>query len=62
MSLVIFLIGQLNCHIIGCKTRKSRLVRLDPSIQSFASQIVSSVYCLSVSVSFTMLRLLLRTT
>ena len=23
MSLVIDLIGQLNCHVIGCKTRKS---------------------------------------
>ena len=22
MSLVIDLIGQLNCHVIGCKTRK----------------------------------------
>ena len=40
MSLVIDLICQLNCHVIGCKTRKSCLVRFDPSI-------VRSVYCLS---------------
>ena len=32
MSLVIDLIGQLNCHVIDCKTRKSCLVRFDPSI------------------------------
>ena len=32
MSLVIDLIGQFNCYVIGCKTRKSRLVRFDPSI------------------------------
>ena len=32
MSLVIDLIGQLNCHVIGCKTRKSLSVRFDPSI------------------------------
>ena len=31
MSLVIDLIGQLNCHVIGCKTRKSQLVHFDPS-------------------------------
>ena len=31
MSLVIDLIGELNCHVIGCKTRKSRLVHFDPS-------------------------------
>ena len=30
MSLVIDLIGQLNCHVIGSKTRKSCLVRFDP--------------------------------
>ena len=29
MSLVIDLIGQLNGHVIGCKTRKSWLVRFD---------------------------------
>ena len=40
MSLVIDLIGQLNCHVIGCKT-----------LQSVVSQIVSSVYCLSVLAS-----------
>ena len=32
MYVVIDLIGQLNCHVIGCKTRKSWLVRFDPSI------------------------------
>ena len=31
MSLVIDLIGQLTCHVIGCKTRKSALVCFDPS-------------------------------
>ena len=25
MSLVIYLIDQLNCHVIGCKTRKKRV-------------------------------------
>ena len=32
MFLVTELIGQLNCHVIGCKTCKSCLVRFDPSI------------------------------
>ena len=32
MSLLIDLIGQLNCHVIGCKTRKNLLVRFNPSI------------------------------
>ena len=33
MSLVIDLIGQLNGHVIGCKTRKKWLkMRFDPSI------------------------------
>ena len=32
MSLVIDPIGQLNRHVIGCKTRKSLLMRFDPSI------------------------------
>ena len=32
MSLVIDLIGQLNCHVVGCETRKSCLVRFYPSI------------------------------
>ena len=32
MSLVIDLIGQLNCHFIGCMTRNSLLVRFGPSI------------------------------
>ena len=49
MSLVIDLIGQLNCHVTGCKTRKLKLIvafrsvccsgndifqhRLDPKIE-----------------------------
>ena len=32
MSLVIDPIGQLNCYVIGCKTRISSFVRFDPSI------------------------------
>ena len=47
MSLVIDLIGQLNCHVIGCKTRKSQwciLIRLKCSGQSIVSQIVRSDY------------------
>ena len=51
MSLVIYLIGQLNCHVICCKTRKRWLVRFDPSIVSLTEfwlvyfrQIVSSVF------------------
>ena len=55
MSLVIDLIGQLNCHGIGCETRKSLLLHFDPSIVlvslTIVSQIVSSVYCLTVLVS-----------
>ena len=57
MSLVIDLIGQLNWHVIDCKTRKSQTVRrvkvdyafrsVYCSGQSFVSQIV----CLSVLVS-----------
>ena len=55
MSLVIDLIGQLNCHVTGCKTRKRRLLSAFQSVycslQSIVSQIVSSVYCVSVLVS-----------
>ena len=29
MSLVIDLIGQLNCHVIGCKSRKKKSHRID---------------------------------
>ena len=32
VSLVIDLIGHLNCHVIGYKTRKGQLVRFEPSI------------------------------
>ena len=44
MPLVNDLIGQLDGHVISYKTRKSWLVRFDPSIvpvRSFVSQIVS---------------------
>ena len=54
VSLVIDLIGHLNCHVIGYKTRKGQLVRFEPSIVLvglFVSQVVSSVYCLSVLMS-----------
>ena len=52
MSPVIDLIGQLSCHVIGCKTRKNRLVRFDPSIVPVHLLLVKlSVYCLSVLVS-----------
>ena len=47
MSLVIQLIGQLNCQFIGCKTRK-KLIGSFRTVycfgQSFVSQIISSVY------------------
>ena len=49
VRLVIYLICQLISHVIGCKNRKSRSVYC--SGQSFVSQIVSLVYCLSVLVS-----------
>ena len=57
MSLVIGLIGQLNCHVIGCE---HSLIAIDAfrsfycwpsSGRSFVSQIVSSVDCLSVLMS-----------
>ena len=50
MSLVIDLIGQLNCYVIGCKTRISSLVRFDPSIVAVsllsAKLSVQSIVCL----------------
>ena len=50
MSLVIDLIGQLNCHVIGCKTRKSRLVRFDSSVVPVSLLLVKlsvqSIVCL----------------
>ena len=50
MSLVVDLIGQLNCHVIGCKTRKSWLVRFDPSIVPVSLLLVKlsvqSIVCL----------------
>ena len=42
MSLVIDLIGQLNYHVIGCKTRKRWLVRFDPSIVLVSLLLVKS--------------------
>ena len=42
MSLVIDLIGELNCHVIGCKTRTSGFVRLDPSIVLVSRLLVKS--------------------
>ena len=49
MSLVIDLIGQLNCYVNLLLA--VRLVKVDCSDQCIVSQIVSSVYCLSVLVS-----------
>ena len=60
MSLVIDLIGQLtvmllavrlvNCHVIGCKTRNSYLVRFDPSFVPVSLLLVKlsvqSIVCL----------------
>ena len=50
MSLVIDLIGQLNCHVIGCKTCNSRLVRFDPSFVPVSPLLVKlsvqSIVCL----------------
>ena len=50
MSLVIDLIGQLNCHVIGCKTRNSLLVRFDPSVVPVSLLLVKlsvqSIVCL----------------
>ena len=54
MSLVIDLVGQLNCHVIDCEDL-SKLIGAFQSIycsgRSFVSQLVSSVYCLSVLMS-----------
>ena len=44
MALVIDLIGQLNCHFIGCKTLKCRLMRFDPSIVPVSLLLVK--YCI----------------
>ena len=46
MPQVIDPIGQLNCHHIGCDTRKRKMVRFDQSIvvvSLLVCQIVSSV-------------------
>ena len=50
MSMVFDLIGQLTCHVIGCKTGKNTFRSIYCFGQSFVGQIVSSVYCLSVLV------------
>ena len=46
MSLCFDLIGQLNCHVIGCKTRKSCLVRFDPSTVLVSLLSIQSIVCL----------------
>ena len=52
MSLIIDLLGQLNCYVIG-RNDLSKFIGAFRSVycQSIVSQIVSSVYCLSVLVS-----------
>ena len=47
MSLVIDLIGQLNCHVIGSKTRKSWLVRFIAPVSLLLVKLsVQSIVCL----------------